>query len=410
MSGMNPRLSVSTQAGPSSVRRPPGMRKRGIAQGLFVANPDNSDDEEPTPSPMSPLRGSPVTASSSSSGKSGLSIAPLHSVSGESPSVNRGSMPFFIPPPPQLSPLSSAVSISSAQSPESTALPTVHPLEAASIVQPVPPQPPPPSERLVRRSLTTPASANIRLRHGHEGRALSGATYTRGVSPSSAARPLPPISSPSLRPAVPPPFSAAALVGVPSMPPYTVPAPVTPLYAPNPNQSQQDSQLRMQHLENRTASPEDVLSPVTHMSDNSNKAANNGSSATLNKMRFGSVQSMVRLQVTTDNEQFTLVDITGMETPDAIKERVFSKVSILCGADANVSSVFAMTIITPSPCSARISGRNQILMLSPVTVSSIFAPLRAIPRRLSSSLSFKAVHQSPHQQPLFRPILLMIQT
>jgi mitogen-activated protein kinase kinase kinase len=34
----------------------------------------------------------------------------------------------------------------------------------------------------------------------------------------------------------------------------------------------------------------------------------------------------VLLQVTMDNEQFMLVDITGMNTADGIKERVFSKV------------------------------------------------------------------------------------
>ena len=328
MSGSNPRLSISTQAGPSSVRRPTGIRKRGIAPGLFVANPDNSDNEESTSSPMSPLRGSPVTASSSSSDRSGLFIAPLHSAPGDSLRVDRGSMPFAIPPPQSL-PLSSAVSASRAQPPETTPFPTVHPLEAASIVQPVPPQPPPQSERLVRRSLTTPASANVRLRTGHEGRTLSGAIYDREVSPSSAPRPLPQIFLPSLKPAALPPLPTASLVGVPSTPSHALPTPMIPPHAPNLIRSQHDYQLRMQHDENRTASPEDVMSPVANMGDSSRNAVNHGSSAILHKMRSGSVQNMVRLQVTTDNEQFTLVDITGMQTPDAIKERVFSKVGIL---------------------------------------------------------------------------------
>lgn len=45
--------------------------------------------------------------------------------------------------------------------------------------------------------------------------------------------------------------------------------------------------------------------------------------------RSGSVQShKTLLQVTMDNEQFILVDVTGMTSADGIKERVFAKVRI----------------------------------------------------------------------------------
>jgi mitogen-activated protein kinase kinase kinase len=48
----------------------------------------------------------------------------------------------------------------------------------------------------------------------------------------------------------------------------------------------------------------------------------------MNRARSGSLAGQKKLlQVTMDNEQFTLVDISGMHTPEAIMERVFSKVS-----------------------------------------------------------------------------------
>lgn len=68
------------------------------------------------------------------------------------------------------------------------------------------------------------------------------------------------------------------------------------------------------------ASPESVISPATTMSDR-------GFGGAEGRARSGSVQSSkLRIQVTTDNENFTTVDITGMQTADGIKERVFSKV------------------------------------------------------------------------------------
>lgn len=64
------------------------------------------------------------------------------------------------------------------------------------------------------------------------------------------------------------------------------------------------------------SSPEEGLSPVVE-----------GGSGF--RARSGSFNASAKrlLQVTTDNEQFTLVDITGMNTAEAIRDRIFSKVS-----------------------------------------------------------------------------------
>lgn len=72
------------------------------------------------------------------------------------------------------------------------------------------------------------------------------------------------------------------------------------------------------------ASPESALSPVNTI----DSGRSFGSLEVGGRARSGSVQSSkVRVQVTTDNESFTTVDITGMQTAEGIKERVFSKVS-----------------------------------------------------------------------------------
>jgi len=67
------------------------------------------------------------------------------------------------------------------------------------------------------------------------------------------------------------------------------------------------------------------MSPATHTSEG--RVTVMGINSPEASYRIRSVQNMVRLQVTTDNEQFTLVDITGMQTAEAIRESVFSKVS-----------------------------------------------------------------------------------
>lgn len=63
------------------------------------------------------------------------------------------------------------------------------------------------------------------------------------------------------------------------------------------------------------SSPEEGISPVVE-----------GGSGF--RARSGSFNTSAKrlLQVTTDNEQFTLVDITGMNTAEAIRDRIFSKV------------------------------------------------------------------------------------
>ena len=75
----------------------------------------------------------------------------------------------------------------------------------------------------------------------------------------------------------------------------------------------------------RMSSPEATLSPTPTTYGDGSKSL--GSVEMGNRTRSGSVQSnKVRVQVTTDNESFTTVDITGMQTAEGIKERVFSKV------------------------------------------------------------------------------------
>jgi mitogen-activated protein kinase kinase kinase len=66
------------------------------------------------------------------------------------------------------------------------------------------------------------------------------------------------------------------------------------------------------------SSPEEAFSPVVE-----------SGTSTSTRARSGSFNASTKrlLQVTTDNEQFTLVDITGMNTAEAIRDRIFSKVS-----------------------------------------------------------------------------------
>lgn len=72
------------------------------------------------------------------------------------------------------------------------------------------------------------------------------------------------------------------------------------------------------------ASPEEIASPGARSLASLHSL--NATAAGPSRLRAGSMQKVL-LQVTTDNEQFTLVDISGMKTADGIKERVFSKVS-----------------------------------------------------------------------------------
>ncbi|ORX33974.1 hypothetical protein BD324DRAFT_637857 [Kockovaella imperatae] len=134
MTGTSPGLpGPSRDPSASSIRRPLGARRRGMAPGLFIANPDNSDEEY---SPTSPI--SPLATSSSSSGQ------------------------HATVPAPQSAPLASPL---------------------------LPPLPPPQPERHLRRAQTTPIPEPPR----HEQRpSLGSSSPSRALPPL----PSPPISSP----------------------------------------------------------------------------------------------------------------------------------------------------------------------------------------------------------------------
>ena len=342
MAGPTPRLSVHTGAGPSTPaapRRPQGARRRGVAPGLFIANPDNSDEEtDGSPSNLptanssgaqrSPTRSSPVTISSGGSMKkvpSGGSIAiPLTATSGSPRSNPLPPIPSI--PAPQSSPLPHVPNVSSPQ--PISSIPAPPPMipshTTTSIPQTHPPQPPPQPERHLRRAQTTPMPAEHPAR-GHEHRPSLGSTNFAlpPSSPSRALPPLPPLPSPPATngglPSSPRP-SASPLVPS-SAPPTTTSYPQTPASSHSHGSGEIPQIVALQP---RMASPETVLSPANTV----DSARSFGSLETGNRARSGSVQSSkVRVQVTTDNESFTTVDITGMQTAEGIKERVFSKVS-----------------------------------------------------------------------------------
>jgi mitogen-activated protein kinase kinase kinase len=260
--GAIPRLSVSTapspspslsqsQAGPSSQigsigRRPLGARKRGVAAGLYVANPDNSDDD-----------GSPVQSNS-----------PIRTSS---------------------SPTATGTGRTSYEG-EYRGLPTIpH--------QPTPPLPPPQPDRhnqshTARRAFTTPPEAPQIPQRPHDTRHSSLSAQGQGQGQSN----------------VPPPSpSRLSRHALPSPPNQSSPPTQESRRLPQP-QPQPNPNIRM-------SSPEEGISPVVE-----------GGSGF--RARTGSFNTSAKrlLQVTTDNEQFTLVDITGMNTAEAIRDRIFSKV------------------------------------------------------------------------------------
>jgi mitogen-activated protein kinase kinase kinase len=260
--GAIPRLSVSTapspsqsqsQAGPSSQigsigRRPLGARKRGVAAGLYVANPDNSDDD-----------GSPVQ---------GQSNSPIRT---------------------QSSPTATGTGRTSYEG-EYRGLPTIpH--------QPTPPLPPPQPDRhnqshTARRAFTTPPEAPQIPQRPHDTRHSSLSAQGQGQGQSN----------------VPPPSpSRLSRHALPSPPNQSSPPAQESRRLPQP-QPQPNPNIRM-------SSPEEGISPVVE-----------GGSGF--RARTGSFNTSAKrlLQVTTDNEQFTLVDITGMNTAEAIRDRIFSKV------------------------------------------------------------------------------------
>ena len=293
--------TVSTVTLQPPARRPHGARRRGMTPGLFIANPDNSDEEPPQSGSTSSQR-SPVTASSSSSGQR-LPRNGSGSLHGEpAPS----SIP--IPQPGGGSPRGGH--IPSIPAPQSSPLPFISPMPSPLPIPQhtiAPPLPPPQPERHMRRAQTTPGPDVGPS--GHQQRPSLGSIPFTHHPPSSPSRALPPLPSPPInRNTVPSPHSPSPPIPTPSSSQFNPHAP-------------------------RVSSPEDVTSPIAQ----SDPAKSMGSlSSTLDsRTRSGSVLNLkIRVQATVDNESFTTVDITGMQTAEGIKDSVFSKVS----AYTNLSS------------------------------------------------------------------------
>ncbi|WVW78254.1 hypothetical protein I302_100207 [Kwoniella bestiolae CBS 10118] len=337
MTNPHPSLHITTQAGPSTPtpnppRRPLGARKRGVGAGvipgLFVANPDNSDDEDSPSKPGNHSQKSPtatispvsITSNSSynrnavSSSSSSSTSIPIQQQQPNSPTLSiKGHLPSI--PAPSSSPLPT---VSSFPSPNpQPSIPTPKPITKNPLntniggsttyghhpeISPVPPQPPPQPERHLRRAFTTPVTEQP-IRPSHEPRTNSSGSAPQQHSPSRALPPLPPLPSP--------PISTQS-------PQNRSPSGASFHHALPPNVHQHFTQ-------NRVSSPEDTLSP-TAGSEAGGSIISVGMST---RDRSGSTHShQVRLQVTTDNEAFHLVDITGIHTSEGIREKVFSKLRI----------------------------------------------------------------------------------
>lgn len=309
----NPTGSISSPSTPgSSVRgRPHGARKRIPVQGLFVANPDE-DDVSPK---SSPVRSSPVTASSSGSG--GRTISTLQS-----------SMTSNASSSSQLRLGASSVlgtvypSVPAPNTPV-TAFPSPHPapptpsnLQYPSSSSSGPPQPPPHPDRHFHRAFTAPPVENGPIRP-HDTRHAS----LSGVPPSSPTRHLPALPSPPLHPTqrhAPSPISSNTNSNHP---------PPNSIYS-QPDASGSRPQLHHLHTLLKSTSPDEMLHSAQGSASESGRSFQSlgSSESVVTRPRAGSITSKVLLQVTTDNDQFSVVDITGMHTAEAILERVFSKV------------------------------------------------------------------------------------
>ncbi|WVQ75911.1 hypothetical protein IAR50_005546 [Cryptococcus sp. DSM 104548] len=283
----------SSGAGPSTptaslTRRPQGARRRGLPS-LVIANPDNSDDDGDSPPHTNAQRSpsgtgaSPVSAASSS----GKGSVPVPQPPSPSLSVkDRGNLPHPSVPAPQSSPLPA---ISTFPSPQPL-IPTLLPGQSTygpPDISPVPPQPPPQPQRHLQRAFTTPIPEPIPRPHPEH-------SSSAGVYPSnSPSRALPPLPSPR---------AASRQATLPSPQSHHPP-----------------------HFQGCVSSPDDLISPAT----GSEGGGSIYSVGMAHRNRSGSVQGQqVRLQVTTDNEAFHLVDITGMNTAEGIREKVFSKLRI----------------------------------------------------------------------------------
>ena len=362
-----PRLSVQTQPGPSSSatpRRPQGARRRGVVPGLFIANPDNSDEEAGSPGSASghglqrasPVRGSPVSSSSGGRVPSNASV-PIPSASGPGSVGSTGSPRSALPPipsipAPQSSPLPYTPVVPSVPTPQPPPLPpTPGTATSTPIPSSAPPMPPPQPERHIRRAQTTPMPDQPRPLH--EPRPSLGSSSFPAM-PASPTRALPPLPSP--------PSSSSALA--------------SNQHPPTPSSAHSMEFGGMA----RIGSPDSGISPVTTIN-----SARSFGSGDIGRARSGSIQSSkVRVQVTTDNESFTTVDITGMQTPEAIKERVFSKV---CTAwkiwtyDADPSYAFVTTSTRIYRYSALMSTSSLTQRLSAQTNYCTCARRLVMPKR-----------------------------
>ncbi|KAL7419201.1 mitogen-activated protein kinase kinase kinase [Cryptotrichosporon argae] len=326
-----PALTVSPLAGPSSAsgpaltplsassggslsggtphlqRRPQGARRR--APGLVIANPDSSDDDGSPRSTTSGIgqgqgyghghghgHGQQRPPSRASASASASPTATFQPTAHSTPSKGLPIPGLVGSPPPRPGP------VPTIPAPQSTPLPHAHAFASMSDpdLRPGPPQPPPqPPRHFQMRSYTSPPPA-LGDAH-HEPRAASASASASSSSvfrdmPASPSRALPPLPTQS-------PGSGSSPRAVQH------PLPHMPNSAPAAPPLHPAARV--------TNSPEEVLSPV---------AASDSSVPTLGgRARAGSIQQKVLLQVTTDNDQFSLVDVTGVTTADGIRERIFSK-------------------------------------------------------------------------------------
>ncbi|BEI89689.1 uncharacterized protein CcaverHIS019_0210510 [Cutaneotrichosporon cavernicola] len=323
-------VSASTMT--SGRSRPVGARQR---QGpLVIANPDDSDNEdEPSPTHVSPLRVSPVRPSAAGGA----------SKSSDSSNLDRNCTPVT-EPVPIVVPNAASTSSGSLPSPgnaypTTTLIPNGHSPAPSSgspnatrqiaLPQPpyssppllsgggephrgIPPPPPPQPERhrmmVGRRAQSSPTDQTSTLSVYMDPRRPSG---FEGPTPTSPGRALPTIPTYPIRSqTVPSPTYTSANADHPPpydpSPPVSTPSIVSP---PVTRSTASNSSSSLHSMDgNRVGSPDD------------SRLGSTGG----NRQRSGSVQR-ARLQATTNNEQFVVVDITGIHTSEGIRERLFSK-------------------------------------------------------------------------------------
>lgn len=346
-----PALAVSPSAAPltsvsaSSVasmrsHRPIGARPRphGV---LRVANPDDSDndDDSSPPNRASPQRFSPARPSPAAGAASQPSVA---SSLGRSSTAATDPIPILVPnrattpsgaSPSPGNPYSATTSITRGFSPAPLAPSSGSPNTTRQLTHPQPPYSSPPlpqhsgggeQQRGVRPVLPPIPEQHVRRPPAHAfvtrshtsptdqtSTHLEPSRFTTFEGPASPGRALPTLPTQPIRSAsVPSPTYRSANADRP--PPYNasphLPASsIVPLPGMVTVASTSSSSLHSMGV-NRIDSPDD-----------SRLGPSNG-----NRQRSGSVQR-ARLQATTDNEQFVVVDITGIHTSEGIRERLFSK-------------------------------------------------------------------------------------